>query len=138
MRNRILKGSVLLALGYLPVLGCGGGKDDGAGGGLEDKGGSGGSAASVGNGGTAGTIIFGGTTGNGGTTGKGGGSGTVGDDACVEGSVNGAKATVALYFMVDISGSMNCHIPEVDPPCSTDPNDTFATTRWTEASPALQ
>ena len=142
MRNRILKGSLLLALGYLPVLGCGGGKEDDGGGGLKGKGGSGGSAAGIGNGGTssgtAGTIIFGGTTGNGGSTGKGGASGSVGDDACVEGSVNGAKATVALYFMVDISGSMNCHIPEADPPCTTDPRDTFPTTRWTEAGPALQ
>src|SRR6185503_17206671 len=103
------------------------------------KGGNGGSAASFGKGGGAnngsgGTIPVGGVSGN---TGKGGGSsGTLnGDTACVADERNGNRAIVALYFMVDISGSMNCHIPEVDPPCTSDPNDTFATTRWTEASP---
>ncbi len=137
MRNRILTGSLMLALGVVSVVGCGGGGDDQGGGvGDDGKGGSGGKGN--GGGGTGGVIPIGGTTG-GGNTGNGGNSGNTGTGgACVDGSIQGNKSIVALYFMVDISGSMNCHIPEVDPPCTTDPNDTFDTTRWTEASPALQ
>jgi hypothetical protein len=138
MRNRILTGSLLFALGTFSVVGCGGGGDD-QGGGVDD--GKGGSTGKGGNGnsGTGGVIPLGGTTGAGGNTGNGGNSGNTGTGgACVDGSIQGNRSIVALYFMVDISGSMNCHIPEVDPPCTTDPNDDFDTTRWTEASPALQ
>lgn len=137
MRNRILTSSLVLALGILPVVGCGGDGDD-QGGGIDDdgKGGNGGKGGSS-RGGSGGTIPVGGT-GAGGASGNSGASGNGTGGACVDGSIQGNKSIVALYFMVDISGSMNCHIPEVDPPCTTDPNDDFDTTRWTEASPALQ
>jgi hypothetical protein len=141
MRNRILKGGVLLALGYLPLLavGCGGGSDDG-GGGLKNKGGSGGSAAggSSGSGATGGTIPIGGSVGNGGS-GAGGSAGSLnGDSACVDDSVTGNRAVAALYFMVDISGSMNCPVPEASPPCEVDPGNDPMPSRWTEASQAYK
>jgi hypothetical protein len=139
MRNPILKGGLVVAFAFLPMFGCGGSSEETNG--VKGKGGDGGSAAGTGkggNGGTAGVIPVGGATGNvGGASGNNGNGGASGD-ACVADDRVGNKATVALYFMVDISGSMNCHIPEVDPACTSDPNDTFDTTRWTEASPALQ
>ena len=139
MRNPIIKGSLFVALAYLPVLGCGGGNSEESNGVDDGKGGGGGSAASSGRGGTignGGTLIIGGTTGNGGgsgTTGNGGSGG-----GCVEGSRQGNKATVALYFMVDISGSMNCPVPEADPACETDPGNDPTPSRWTEASQAYK
>jgi hypothetical protein len=143
MGNRILKGSLLLALGYIPVLGCSGGSSDEDGSGLKGKGGSGGSAAGNGLGGTSigGTISLGGTVGSGGTIGSGGsksGSGGSAGKACIEDTRSGSRATVALYFMVDISGSMNCPVPELDPPCSTDPMNDPIPSRWTEASQAYK
>ena len=106
MRNPIIKGTLLVALAYLPALGCGGGNTEESNGVDDGKGGNGGAAASNGRGGTGGTIIIGGgTTGNGGgssgTTGNGGSGG-----GCIEDQRRGAKATVALYFMVDM-GSTN-------------------------------
>jgi hypothetical protein len=139
MRNPILKGSLLLALGYLPVLGCGGSSDGDSGG--IGKGGSGGSAAGTGKGGAnnGGTIPIGGSTAgnsNGGSaaSSNGGGAG----DACIADTRTGNKATVALYFMVDISGSMNCPVPEADPPCEVDPGNDPMPSRWTEASQAYK
>jgi hypothetical protein len=138
MRNPIIKGSLLVALAHLPVVGCGGGNTEESNG--VDDGKGGGSAASSGRGGTignGGTLIFGGTTGNGGsssgTTGNGGSGG-----GCAEVSRQGNKAVVALYFMVDISGSMNCPVPEADPPCETDPGNDPMPSRWTEASQAYK
>jgi hypothetical protein len=143
MRNRILNSSlVLLALGSFTAVGCGGGSDDEQGGELNGKGGSGGSAASSGAGGATsgagGSIILGGT---GGTTNTGGSSGTTGSGGgkgCIEDTRTGNKATVALYFMVDISGSMNCPVPEADPACEVDPGNDPMPSRWTEASQAYK
>jgi hypothetical protein len=137
MRNPILKGSLLVALAYLPVLGCSGGNGEESNG--VDDGNGGGSAASSGRGGTNGSggfLIVGGNTGNGGASGNTGNGGSGG--GCIEDSRRGNKAVVALYFMVDISGSMNCPVPEEDPPCETDPGDDPATSRWTEASQAYK
>jgi hypothetical protein len=143
MRNPIFKGGLVVALGLLAMVGCGGSSDDETHG--VSKGGSGGSAAGTGKGGngaggTGGVIPVGGASGNVGGASGNSNNGGVSGDACVAEQRTGNKAIVALYFMIDISGSMNCHIPEVDPACTTDPNDRtpYPTTRWTEASPALQ
>jgi len=120
----------------------------------------GGLAASPGKGGSINVGVGGSTTG-----GKGGGSGTAGvvsvgvggtsgssaassgaagsggltdGGACLSVFRNSSKTEVALLFMVDISGSMNCRVPEVDPPCEVDPNMNYADTRWTEMKPALK
>ncbi len=140
MRNPILKGSLLIALGTVPAIGCGGGEGDQGGdigkGGSSASSGSSGSSGK-GNGGTAGVIPPGGTS-FGGTTG-GGTAGTLNSDtACVADGRTGNRATAALYFMVDISGSMNCPVPEADPPCETDPGNDPMPSRWTEASQAYK
>jgi hypothetical protein len=60
--------------------------------------------------------------------------------ACVTSSATGEPIPVDLYFMVDITGSMNCPVPD-DPakPCDTDPGAPYAsTTRWTMESAALK
>jgi hypothetical protein len=140
----------LSALGVLAATACGG--SDSKGGGLDPaKGGSGGSGAKVGTGGgisLTGGSNSGGSSANGGSVGVGGStsgsSGNVGSggfagaDACASVSENSNKVAVALLFMVDISGSMNCPVPELDPPCTVDPNKTYPETRWSEMNPALK
>jgi hypothetical protein len=146
------------ALGVLAATACGGGSDT-KGGGLDPgKGGSGGSGAKVGTGGSinltggssaGGSSAKGGTTSvgvGGSTSGTSGSSGSVGSggfagaDACASVSENSNKVTVALLFMVDISGSMNCPVPEEDPACTVDPNKNppYPQTRWSEMNPALK
>jgi hypothetical protein len=142
------------ALGVLAATACGGSSDD-KGGGLDlGKGGSGGSGAKVGTGGgisVSGGSSSGGSSAKGGTTSVGvggstsGSSGSVGSggfagEACASVSETSNKVAVALLFMVDISGSMNCPVPELDPPCTVDPNKNppYPETRWTEMNPALK
>jgi len=149
---------MFLALGVLAASACGGSSDD-KGSGLDpNKGGSGGSGAKVGTGGginltggssSGGSSAKGGTTsvgvggstsGTAGTSGNVGSGGFAGADACASVSENSNKVTVALLFMVDISGSMNCPVPEADPPCMVDPNKNppYPQTRWSEMNPALK
>ncbi len=142
----------LSALGVLAVTACGGDSDS-KGGGLDPaKGGSGGSGAKVGTGGgitltggsSSGGSSSGGSTSVGvggstsGSSGNVGSGGFAGADACASVSENSNKVAVALLFMVDISGSMNCPVPELDPPCTVDPNKTYPETRWSEMNPALK
>lgn len=75
------------------------------------------------------------SSGSSGTTGS---AGLDGNNACAVSHGAGDKQEVALLFMVDISGSMKCKIPEVDPPCTTDPKQEFDNTRWKEMGPALK
>jgi hypothetical protein len=141
MRNRILNASFVLGLGLLTVAGCGGSSDDQGGGVSDDgKGGATGKGGTTGNGGSGGTLPpLGGATGKGGSTGSGGATGNGGSGgACIEGSLTGAKTTVALYFMVDISGSMSCPVPEEDPPCTGFSGTPGPVTRWTGASQAYK
>ena len=141
MRNRILNASFLLGLGLLSVAGCGGDSDN-QGGGVNDDGigGASGGRGGSGKGGGAGTSIpVGGNTGVGGATGTGGATGKGGSGGnCIEGSLTGNKTTVALYFMVDISGSMSCPVPEQDPPCTGFSGTPGPVTRWTGASEAYK
>jgi hypothetical protein len=136
-------------LGALASVGCGeedpGGK---SGGGLEASGGKGGSTGSGGakSGNTGGSLSVGGssTGGSSGSISVGGASGSSGSAPLTDGSACAAvsresnKAEVALLFMVDISGSMNCPVPELDPPCEVDPPMDYEDTRWTEMAPALK
>src|SRR3954465_1083851 len=117
-------------LGAFAVVACGGDAEPGGkvGGGLDSgaKGGTTGSGAK-GSGGTAGTISIGqgGTLsiGQGGTVSSTGGSsatsGTGGE--CAKIVSDTSKIDVALLFMVDISGSMTCPVPELTPACTTQP-----------------
>jgi hypothetical protein len=131
-------------LGALVSAACGGDPEPGGktGGGLgaAAKGGTTGTGAK-GSGGTSGSISVGqgGTsTGTGGSTGSSGTSGSSGGtDSCAQVLRDSAKIDVALLFMVDISGSMNCPVPETKT-CTVDPNMYYATTRWTEMAPALK
>ena len=60
-------------------------------------------------------------------------------ETCASQSKQSEKPIVGLYFMVDISGSMKCPVPELDPPCERDPGEPYsATTRWTQESSALR
>lgn len=103
--------------------------------------GSGGSAqggsSATGSGASGGTINVAGTSSGSAATGGDGGS-LDEDAACVAETRDSEKAVVALLFMVDISGSMNCPVPELDPPCEVDPNRRYDETRWTEMGPALK
>jgi len=85
--------------------------------------------------------------GNGGSSSASGGSTNIAgstafdpDAACATTSANGEPIPVDLYFMVDITGSMNCPVPD-DPnnACEVDPGPPYsATTRWTVESAALK
>jgi hypothetical protein len=82
------------------------------------------------------------------TSGGAGGTGNVGgnldpDATCASVSRESNKAIVALLFMVDVSGSMYCTVPEPDPddPCtghSSDPDPGATSWRWLETSTALK
>jgi hypothetical protein len=140
-------------LGALVSVGCG--EDDPAGetgGGLGTSGGKGGSTGSGGtkSGNTGGSLSVGGASGraSGGSSGSinvGGASGSstggtaplTDGSACAAVSRESNKTEVALLFMVDISGSMNCGVPEASPPCEVDPPEEFENTRWTRMAPAL-
>ena len=148
--------SGVVALGLLGLLAgvvaCGSdAPDDKIGEGLgasKGKGGTGGtgsgsggsSIVGVGGGSTGGTNSIpttGGTSGTSGSSGSSGSAGLDGNNACAVSHGAGDKQEVALLFMVDISGSMKCEIPEADPPCTTDPKKDFPNTRWKEMGPAL-
>jgi hypothetical protein len=135
------------------VIACGSdAPDEKIGGGLGMTQGGGGGSVNVGKGGS--TISFGGSNGIagkggvavGGSMGMGmGGSGSVGSggldsgSACAITSAQGDKEEVALLFMIDISGSMRCPIPEqMNPVCTSDPKKEFDVTRWKVMSPALE
>ena len=82
--------------------------------------------------------------GNGGSgTGAGTGSGGAGDvfdpnSACATSAADGEPIPVDLYFMVDITGSMNCPVPDKGP-CDTDPGPPRnGESRWTVVSAALK
>ena len=134
-------------LGAFALVACGGDAEPGGkvGGGLGPgaKGGTTGSGAK-GSGGTSGTIVIG----QGGTSSSTGGSasstggssatsGSGGGSECAKVVGNSSKIDVALLFMVDISGSMNCPIPELMPACTVQPPQHYDDTRWTEMKPAL-
>ncbi len=85
--------------------------------------------------------------GSGGSSASGNGTGTGGDgtfdpDAgCVGTKADGEPIPVDLFFMVDITGSMNCPVPDdtTKPPCEVQPPGPFSdTTRWTVESAALK
>jgi Mg-chelatase subunit ChlD len=101
--------------------------------------GSGGSsgAINVGSGGTI-NVGSGGSVATGGSSGSSGSAGSSGTTSqCNQIVSDSSKVDVALLFMVDISGSMNCPVPEASPPCTSQPKNITDTTRWTEMSPAL-
>ncbi len=62
------------------------------------------------------------------------------DAACASSSEDGEPIPVDLFFMVDITGSMNCPVPDNPArPCEVDPGPPYsATTRWTVESAALK
>jgi len=81
-------------------------------------------------------------TGSGSTTGNpGGGAGSTVDpnSACATSSADGQAIQIDLYFMVDITGSMNCPVPDNGVRCDM-PNGPPATgeSRWTVVSAALK
>src|SRR6478736_5189520 len=120
-----------IVFGTFVALACGSNAD-------ESKVGGGSAANGNINTGNTGNII---DTGNGSTTGNGsGGAGTVdSNSACATSSADGEPTPVDLYFMVDITGSMNCPVPDGGmacdmvngPPASGD-------SRWTVVSAALK
>lgn len=135
----------LVALGG-SLAGCGGEERDAVGEGLmADKGGTAGtgghtagSGAQAASGGTGPVILP-----TGGASGAGSGSGASAGfnpgEACASQSRQGEKPIVGLYFMVDVSGSMKCPVPERNPPCERDPGEPYSsTTRWTQESGALR
>ncbi len=58
--------------------------------------------------------------------------------ACATSAADGQPVPVDLYFMVDITGSMHCPVPDVAQ-CDVEPPKPFSmTTRWTVESAALK
>jgi hypothetical protein len=97
-------------------------------------------AGSSGTGGGGGTIVVGsGGSSSGAGTGDSGAGSLDPDAACATSSADGQPVPVDLLFMVDITGSMDCPVPD-DPanPCTVQPNMPYSsTTRWTVESAAL-
>lgn len=60
------------------------------------------------------------------------------NSACANSAADGEPVPVDLYFMVDITGSMNCPVPD-NGPCETDPGPPASgESRWTLVSAALK
>lgn len=96
--------------------------------------------AHTGNGGSGISFTTGGSGTGTGSTGAGGSGGFDPNSACVANSAEGEKLPVDLYFMVDITGSMNCPVPDSpSAPCEVDPGPPYSsTTRWVVESAALK
>jgi len=134
-------------LGALALVACGGdaepdgkvggGLDSGAKGGTTGSGakGSGGTSITIGQGGTSSIGQGGSVSSTGGSSATSGSSGTGGE--CAKIVSDTSKIDVALLFMVDISGSMTCPVPELAKACTTQPMEHYDVTRWTEMAPAL-
>lgn len=138
MRLRLIA-PVLVGFGIAAA--CGGNNDT-----SKVNGGSAASGNGTGTGvGGSGLILgSGGSSANGNGTGNGtgeGGDGTFDPDAaCATSSADGEPIPVDLYFMVDITGSMDCPVPDVagQAACEVQPKPPFSkTTRWTAESAAL-
>jgi hypothetical protein len=123
---------------FLGALGgCGGSPHNN---GFESSGGSGGPGGGSGNGGGLVIGSSGATTAGGSPAGSGAGTAFDPDAACAASSADGEPIPVDLFFMVDITGSMNCPVPDnARMPCEVDPGPPYsATTRWTVESAALK
>jgi hypothetical protein len=107
--------------------------------GFNSEGGGSGAGTGTGNGGLV-VGSTGGTTAGGSTTGGGEGVAFNPEAACASSSADGEPIPVDLFFMVDITGSMNCPVPDdAARPCEVDPGPPYsATTRWTVESAALK
>jgi len=117
-------------LGIFVALACGSNVDE------SKVGGAAASGNDSSTGATNGTI----DTGNGSTTGS-GGNGSVVDPnhACATISADGEVAQVDLYFMVDITGSMNCPVPDGGVACDmVNGPPASGESRWTVVSAALK
>jgi hypothetical protein len=104
-----------------------------------------GSAVSGNGTGSGGSFALGTGAGSSNGTGNGTGFGDAGDSSnngCVGTKADGEPIPVDLFFMVDITGSMNCPVPDdtTKPACEVDPGKPHAnaTTRWTVESAALK
>jgi hypothetical protein len=103
------------------------------------SGSSNGTGSGTGTGGNGLIVGSGGSAASANGTGAGGEATFDPDAACAKGSADGEPIPLDLFFMVDITGSMNCPVPE-DPatPCEVDPGPPYSkTTRWTVESAAL-
>jgi len=78
-------------------------------------------------------------TNNGSTTGNGGAGSVNPGNACTQTSADGQVAQVDLFFMVDITGSMNCPVPDGGMPCDmVNGPPASGDSRWTVVSAALK
>ncbi len=128
MRLRLVAPAVL---SLFIAIACGG-KDD-----QSQVGGFG--AAATGNNGAAGSLVIGtGGSANGTGDGTGGGDAFDPNSACATSAAEGQPIPVDLYFMVDITGSMNCPVPEKGA-CENDPGPPKSgDSRWSVVSAALK
>jgi hypothetical protein len=93
------------------------------------------------NNGSAGSSLIVGTPGAGEATGNpsAGGGALDSDAACAATSADGQPVQVDLFFMVDITGSMNCKVPQDDTLCDQNPGVGFyPVSRYTVVSSALK
>lgn len=127
---------VALGSSLFVALACGG-TDDGS---KVEGSGATGSGTGLGIGGSQLDVGRGGGAATGSSNTSGGGTGDAFDPnaACATSAADGEPVPVDLYFMVDITGSMNCPVPDVDA-CDTDPGPPkMGESRWTVVSAALK
>jgi hypothetical protein len=131
-----------VVLGFLVAAACGGSSVntssvDNNNGAAASNNGSGNAPGSVGSG-TAGTTLVIGTPGAPGS-GTAGGGALDSDAACAATSADGQPVQVDLFFEVDITGSMNCKVPQEATLCDMDPGVGFyPVSRYTVVSGALK
>ncbi len=124
--------TAMVVLGFFAVLACAGKN-----GSKVDGSGASGGSTSTGTGG--GLVLSGGGSAASGNSANGTGNGGKldSDAACAASKADGEPIPVDLYFMVDITGSMHCPVPDVAQ-CDVEPPMPYSmTTRWTVESAAL-
>ena len=123
-----------LVFGFFAAIACGGSDQSQVGGGAA-------SSNNI-NTGTAGNGLSLGGGANGTGNGAGGGDAFDPNSACATSAADGEPIPVDLYFMVDITGSMNCAVPDKKgPACTANPPGGAPITgesRWTVVSAALK
>ncbi|HEY5374933.1 MAG TPA: hypothetical protein VIK01_14725, partial [Polyangiaceae bacterium] len=121
-----------VVLGFLVALACAGKN------GSQVEGGAGSGNINTGTGGGINTGSGGGAATGNSANGSGTGDTFDPDAACATSAADGQPIPVDLYFMVDITGSMHCPVPDVAQ-CDVEPRMPFSmTTRWTVESAALK
>ena len=125
-----------ILLGFLVAAACGSSVNSSS---VDGTGASNGAGNAPGNNGNAGSSLVVGAPGGGSVSGLAGGGALDSDAACAATSADGQPVQVDLFFEVDITGSMNCEVPQGTTTCDMDPGVGFyPVSRYTVVSGALK